>query len=159
MSRLIVIFLLINSVTFASTVVEKNYLKLSEKRGKMLKVWDQFIAEAKKGNEKAMESIFHASTLHLSGFYLSTYKYDLHLIFKTNPKFFISTGKKYFKDDGICNMYWLLPRTGEVEPNAVYSTLKKYPELSNDLSLAKKFSSYSDKKRNDSTKNCYKVLQ
>lgn len=132
-------------------------MKLGGRRGEMIKVFDIFVDAAKKGDVLAMDSIFHVSTAHLSGFYLSSYKFDLFEIFKTNPKFFLERGKIFFKDKGTCNMYWLLPRTGEVSLKEVQGVLRKYPELLPETIFASKFSKLSEKERNKATRHCYKI--
>lgn len=143
----------------AKTDLSAHYNKLSEKRGDMVKIWDMFMDQAKKGDSKAIQSIFHASTAHFQGYYLSTYKFDLHELFLHNPDFFLSEGKKYFKDKGMCNSYWLLPRTGEIEPKKVLAVLSSKKKFKKDLELAKKFIKFTAQERNDNTKHCYKVLK
>ena len=133
------------------------HMKLAKKKGKMVGVWNMFINQAKKQNKSALQSILHASTAHFDGYYLSTYKYDLYEVFNADPKFFLAQGKKYFKDNGICNMYWLLLTTGEIESKRVLRNLQGY-KLNKDLNLAKKYLTLNDKQRNKQTKHCYKVI-
>ncbi len=139
MKYLILLVFMIGTLS-AESLDLKPFLKngLPIKKGKGIKIWDQAIELAvNKNNVEAMDAIIRVSRSgKLEGFYLSTYKYDLFNTFKSNPELFLNRASMFYKDEGTCAAYWLVPGTGETKKEQVLSILRK-----NTSDKFKKFSS------------------
>ncbi len=106
------------------TFSQDYYRNLPAKRGEHLKVWDNYIDQAIKGDNKAIESVIDYSMKRPSKQYLSAYKYDLFRIFKNQPDKFINLSYNIFGIKEVCAYYLLTPNTGEIDNNSVKHILK-----------------------------------
>jgi hypothetical protein len=100
----------------ASDVIDNNYLKLEQPSKEHYGTYLAFVAAAKEGNTKALQSLFQYYKKSLDPYYRTKLTYDLFGVFAQKPDFYVKTADQFFKAD-ICAYTTLLT---EAEENKLY---------------------------------------
>jgi hypothetical protein len=128
----------------ATGIIDKNYLKLEQPNKEHYGTYLAFVAAAKQGNTKALESLLKYYQKPLDPYYRTKLTYDLFGIFAQKPDFYVKTADQYFKAE-ICAYTTLLT---ESEENKMYQVEYVLTEakLKNHLT---RFQNFSTKTKDD----------
>jgi hypothetical protein len=100
----------------ATGIIDKNYLKLEQPNKEHYGTYLAFVAAAKEGNTKALQSLFEYYKKSLDPYYRTKLTYDLFGVFTQKPDFYVKTSDQYFKAE-ICAYTTLMT---ESEENKMY---------------------------------------
>jgi|GEM_PF-4967217 len=100
----------------ASDIIDKNHLKLEQPNKEHYGTYVAFVGAAKKGNIKALQSLFHYYKKPLDSYYRTKLTYDLFGVFAQKPEFYVKTADQYFKSE-VCAYSTLV---SETEENKMY---------------------------------------
>ena len=100
----------------ATDIIDKSYLKLEQPNKEHYGTYVAFVAAAKEGNTKALQSLFEYYKKSLDPYYRTKLTYDLFGVFAQKPDFYVKTSDQYFKAE-ICAYTTLMT---ESEENKMY---------------------------------------